>query len=264
METTELINVMTKYEKTSVLLSIAAISISILVPLVQWLYREKRKAILKYYPTGHALAYCNLSGSYIRIDGVFEALRRAVSLKKVSLNITRIKDEQKLNLEWCKLCSPASQSFMGLQASAEELAHPFRIDADHVACAFIQFNDPSDSAGKTIKSEYDKLIEDCRLIRLAETDYNKAVLLLKSKDSYKKVKTVIEKELFWKIGEYRATVVVKYADSEESFPIKISVSETQYAEFLAGIEEVSIIQLRNIYGIQGNYQPVLLDIKDGN
>ena len=231
METTELINVMTKYEKTSVLLSIAAISISILVPLVQWLYREKRKAILKYYPTGHALAYCNLSGSYIRIDGVFEALRRAVSR---------------------------------LQASAEELAHPFRIDADHVACAFIQFNDPSDSAGKTIKSEYDKLIEDCRLIRLAETDYNKAVLLLKSKDSYKKVKTVIEKELFWKIGEYRATVVVKYADSEESFPIKISVSETQYAEFLAGIEEVSIIQLKNIYGIQGNYQPVLLDIKDGN
>lgn len=261
---TKLVEVMTKYEKISVVLSITAIIISLLVPLVQWIYREKRKPILKYYPTGHALAYCNLSGSYIRIDGVFEALRRAVSLKKVSLNITRIKDEQKLNLEWCKLCSPASQSFMGLQASAEELAHPFRIDADHVACAFIQFNDPSDSAGKTIKSEYDNLIEDCRLIKSAEPDYNNAVVLLKSKDSYKKLKAAIEKELFWKIGEYRATVVAKFADSEEYFPIKISVSETQYAEFLAGIEEVSIIQLKNLYGIQGNYQSVLLDIKDDN
>ena len=93
---------MTKYEKISIVLAIAALVISVLVPLVQWIYREKRKAVLKYYPTGHAFAYCNLSGSYIRIDGVFEALKRAISLKKVSISIVRKKDEKKLNLEWFK------------------------------------------------------------------------------------------------------------------------------------------------------------------
>ena len=40
METTELVNVMTKYEKISVLLSIVAIAISILVPLVQWIWKK--------------------------------------------------------------------------------------------------------------------------------------------------------------------------------------------------------------------------------
>ena len=262
METTELINVMTKYEKISVLLSIAAIAISILVPLVQWLYREKRKAILKYYPTGHALAYCNLSGSYIRIDGVFEALRRAISLKKVSICITREKDEKKLNLEWYKLCSPASQSFMGMQASAEELAHPFRIDADHVACAFIEFSDPTDSAGKAIRLEYNNLLDECKKIKLSEPDYNKAVLLLKNTESYKTLKSALRKELFWEIGNYHATITANFADKDTVFTIITSVSESQYSQFLLGIEELCVYQLKNLYGMQGNYQSVLLDIRE--
>lgn len=253
---------MTKYEKISVALAIAALVISILVPLVQWIYREKRKAILKYYPTGHAFAYCNLSGSYIRIDGVFEALKRAISLKKVSISIARKKDEKKLNLEWFKFYSPASQSFMGLQASAEELAHPFRIDADHVACAFIEFGDPNDSAGKTIRPLCNSLFEECKKIKAAESDYSKAKKLLESSEPYKTLRDTMKKELFWEIGEYQVTVIACYAEEEKVFTVDTSVSETQYSQFLAGIDELCIIQLKNLYGGQGNYQSVQLDVKD--
>ncbi len=263
MNTAVLADGMTKYEKISIALAIAALVISVLVPLIQWIYREKRKAVLKYYPTGHAFAYCNLSGSYIRIDGVFEALKRAISLKKVSISIVRKKDEKKLNLEWLKFYSPASQSIMGLQASAEELAHPFRIDADHVACAFIEFSDPSDSAGKAIRPEYNKLFEDCKKIKASEPDYNKALSLLKGMESYSELKAALKKELFWENGEYQATITATYAEKQEVFIVTTSVSETQYAQFLSGIEELCIIQLKNLYGIQGNYQSVLLDIKDG-
>ena len=253
---------MTKYEKISVALAIAALVISVLVPLVQWIYREKRKAVLKYYPTGHAFAYCNLSGSYIRIDGVFEALKRAISLKKVSISIARKKNEKKLNLEWFKFCSPASQSIMGLQASAEELAHPFRIDADHVACAFIEFSDPNDSAGKTIKPLYNSLFEECKRIKANESDFYKAKELLESTAPYKALKETLKKELFWEIGEYQVTITAYYADKEEVFTVETSISETQYSQFLAGIDELCIIQLKNLYGGQGNYQPVQLDVKD--
>lgn len=169
MSTAVVAESMTKYEKFSIVLAIAALVFSVLVPLIQWIYREKRKAVLKYYPTGHAFAYCNLSGSYIRIDGVFEALKRAISLKKVSISIVRKKDEKKLNLEWLKFYSPSTQSFMGLQAFAEELAHPFRIDADHVACAFIEFSDPNDSAGKTIRPLYNNLLEECNKIKVLDS-----------------------------------------------------------------------------------------------
>jgi len=253
---------MTKYEKISIVLAIAALVISVLVPLVQWIYREKRKAVLKYYPTGHAFAYCNLSGSYIRIDGVFEALKRAISLKKVSISIVRKKDEKKLNLEWFKFYSPASQSFMGLQASAEELAHPFRIDADHVACAFIEFSDPNDSAGKTIRPLYNSLLEECKKIKAVESDFHEAKKLLESAESYKSFKDTIKKELFWEIGEYQVTVIAHYAEKEGEFTVNTSVSETQYAQFLTGIDELCLIQLKSLYGGQGNYQPVQLEVKD--
>lgn len=260
--TTVLADSMTKYEKISISLAIVALVISVLVPLVQWIYREKRKAVLKYYPTGHAFAYCNLSGSYIRIDGVFEALKRAISLKKVSISIVRKKDEKKLNLEWFKFCSPASQSIMGLQASAEELAHPFRIDADHVACAFTEFSDPNDSAGKTIKPLYNNIFEECKKIKAVESDYIKAKKMLESTESYKALKNSLNKELFWEIGEYRVNIIAHYANKEEVFTVETAVSETQFTQFLAGIDELSIIQLKNLYGVQGNYQSVQLDVKE--
>lgn len=253
---------MTKYEKFSIVLAIAALVFSVLVPLIQWIYREKRKAVLKYYPTGHAFAYCNLSGSYIRIDGVFEALKRAISLKKVSISIVRKKDEKKLNLEWLKFYSPSTQSFMGLQAFAEELAHPFRIDADHVACAFIEFSDPNDSAGKTIRPLYNNLLEECNKIKVEESDFYKAKKLLVSADSYRIFKDTIKQELFWEIGEYQVTVIAHYEEKDVNFTVKTSVSETQYGQFLAGIDELCLIHLKSLYGVKGNYQPVQLDLKD--
>lgn len=264
MNTAVLAEGMTKYEVISIVLAIVALIISVGVPLVQWIYREKRKAVLKYYPTGHAFAYCNLSGSYIRIDGVFEALKRAISLKKVSINIVRKKDEKKLNLEWLKFYSPTSQSFMGVQTFAEELAHPFRIDADHVACAFIEFSDPNDSAGKTIRPLYNSLLEECKKIKAVEPDYYKAEKLFISTESYRSFKGTIKKELFWEIGEYQVKVIAQYSGEEDSFTVKTSVSETQFAQFLAGINELCLIPLKSLYGGQGNYQPVLLDLEDSN
>lgn len=262
MNTAGLTEVMTRYEKISIILAIFALVISVIVPLVQWIYREKRKAVLKYYPTGHAFAYCNLSGSYIRIDGVFEALKRAISLKKVSISIVRKKDEKKLNLEWFKFYSPVSQSIMGFQASAEELAHPFRIDADHVACAFIEFTDPNDSAGKTIRPLYNSLLEECAKIKAVEPDFYKAEELFKSSESYRSLKDMIKKELFWEIGEYQVKVIAQYAGAEKCFTVKTSVSETQYTQFLTGIDEICLIPLKRSYGVQGNAQPVLLDLKE--
>ncbi len=46
------------------------------------------------------------------------------------------------------------------------------------------------------------------------------------------------------------------------FNINTSVSETQIEQFLAGIDELCIIQLKNLYGVQGNYQSVQLDVKE--
>lgn len=261
METTELVNVMTKYERISVILSIIAIIISVLVPFVQWLYKEKRKAVLKYYPTGRAFLYTNRSGSYLRLDGVFEALKKPISLKKISISITRDKDDKKLKLEWLKFYSPTTQNLMGMQASAEELAHPFRIDADHVTCAFIEFFDPVESAGKAIRPEHEKLIEECNRIKATEPDFKTALAKLINTETYRRARSAIEKELFWEIGKMKAVITASFENRSETFTVEFSVSENQYAMLISGIDEICVFPLKSLYGMQVNYQPVVVDVK---
>ena len=252
---------MTKYEIISVILSIIALVISILIPFIQWIYREKRKAILKFYPTGRVILYTNRSGSYLRLDGVFEALKKPVSLKKLSIVVNREKDDQKLKLEWFKFYSPTTQNLMGIQAQAEELAHPFRIDADHVACAFVEFFEPMGSAEKAIKPKFDKLVDKCRNISINRTDFDSVEKELVSSDAYKEAKKAIEKELFWEIGEYHSVISASFEDHIVEFVVNFNVSESQYIQFVNEIKEILISPLKDRCNVRYIYHPVVTDVK---
>ena len=110
---------MTFYEFVAIILA----AIAIIIPIVQaiwkkWIVRAK----LKYYPTGRAYLYCNKSGSYISIEGVFEALRKPITVKKVAVSIERVKDSRKLNLQWSVFNSPVNQSIAGNFASSSEIS----------------------------------------------------------------------------------------------------------------------------------------------
>ena len=116
---------MTKYEVSALVLSVVAI----VIPIVQWIWRTWIiKPDLRFYPTGRAYLFINRSGSYMRIDGVYEALRKPISIKSASVLVKRKKDGAALDLQWSSFLNPANQQIMGAIASASEIAHPFRID----------------------------------------------------------------------------------------------------------------------------------------
>ena len=97
---------MTSYEMLAVVLSI----IAILIPIIQmvwkkWITQEK----LNFLPMGTAFLYFNQSGSYLRIDGVYESEHKPVSIKQIAVKVTRQKDDRKLNLQWSSFISPVNQ-----------------------------------------------------------------------------------------------------------------------------------------------------------
>lgn len=101
---------MTSYEMLAVVLSI----IAILIPIIQmvwkkWIIQEK----LNFLSTGTAFLYFNQSGSYLRIDGVYESVHKPVSIKQIAVKVTRQKDDRKLNLQWSSFISPVNQKMMG-------------------------------------------------------------------------------------------------------------------------------------------------------
>lgn len=121
---------MTIYEKISIILSIIAVIIpTIVIPILKYFYIKIFKSPkLKHHITGRSQLYFNLSGSYIRIDGVYEAQRNSTSIKNITLQITRNIDNKKLNLQWSIFISPVNQCLLGNYSSTVETAHPFRIE----------------------------------------------------------------------------------------------------------------------------------------
>ena len=250
---------MTPYEIVAICLS----SIAILIPFIQWAWKKWIcKAKLNYYPTGQAYLYFNHSGSYLRIDGVYEALKKPIALKNVDLHIRRQKDDQKLNLTWSSFISPVSQTIAGNFSQITEYAHPFRIEADSIACAFIEFGDQFNSSGKIIAKQLEILAQKIKPSIESEKDYETVLKEYRALPEFATAKTVLEKEFYWEIGKYDVDMEVRHGKTAVHFYCQIVVDEMQNTRLKQNIEESLISPIKDIYRIPRNYQNIRIEVEE--
>ncbi len=259
----ETIEVMSKYETITTVLSIIAIFLSIIIPLVQWVWKKWiMTAKVKFYPTGQVMLFFNQSGSYIRFNGVLESENRAATIKKLSLVLTRKRDERKLNLSWSYFISPVNQSMLGNYVQTTEAAHPFRVEADSVACAFVEYSDPSDSSGKKIRRICSELLPSIQRIASAHP-YNEALALFCSSPEYIDAKNNLLSDFFWEIGEYTVVVSVKYGkEKSEEFSYEFIVTEQNSIELRSNIDESLISNLKDHYHVPRAFNAPMVVISE--
>lgn len=254
---------MTKYEIISTVTSIIALVLTILIPLSQWIWNKWMvTAKVNYYPTGQAMLFFNQSGSYMRINGIVESERRATTIKKVKILITRKRDDQKLNLTWSYLISPVTSNMLGNYMQTLEVAHPFRVEADSVVCVFVEYSDFSDSSGIKIRNICANLASELQEIN-QEPNYDQALNRFLTSASYIGAKSQITNDLFWEIGKYNVDIVVEYGKQYvKSFPYEFSVSEQNYLELQANINEILINKLKTHYGLNSNFNCPIIEISE--
>ena len=190
---------MTFYELVAIILA----AVAIIIPIAQAVWKKWFiTAKLSFLPTGRALLFFNQSGSYIRIDGVYESERKPISIKKIKIKVTRQRDERKLNLAWSSFISPVNQSMVGNYLQTTESAHPLRIEADSIICVFTEFGDAFDSFGKTFKANTENLFKRIVDIRNSYQNYAEAAAFYRTTSEYAHAKEVLNKEFFWEIGKY--------------------------------------------------------------
>lgn len=249
---------MTFYEFLAIVLS----AIAIIIPIVQAVWKKWMvQAKLHFLPTGRASLFFSHTGSFIRIDGVCEAENKPIAIKKMTVTVTRRKDDRKLNLSWFGFISPVNQSMFGNYLQTTEAAHPFRIEADSIACSFIEFGDPFDSFGRQFKAFSDPLCSQISSIQIFTTDYNEAVTQYKALSEYFEAKRILENEFFWDIGNYDIEIQATYGNKTARFPFSISVGEYEYSSLIRNVEEVLLLPLKRAYGIQTNYQTAFVELK---
>lgn len=245
------------YELLALIISI----IAVIIPIVQWAWRKfVVKPVLKYYPTGDAFLYINKSGSYIRLNGVFEAINKPVSVKDVSLQVTRKRDNRILNYKWSVFISPVNQQFIGAYTQTSEVAHPFRIESDSVYCAFVEFADPQDTATKKL-APYFKKLQDKSDALLVTQDIDADLALLRGSNEYKDTENALKQELFWEVGDYDCELTVKYQDKEQKYRCSFRISGDQYDDLTFNITEMLDSYMNGKHGKPYNFHPVKVLVK---
>jgi len=257
-ETTKEI-VMTVYEKWALILA----GLALLIPLIQWIWKKWiTTAKMKYYPTGQASLFFNQSGSYIRFNGVLESERKAVTIRKLSLVLTRKHDERKLNLVWSYLISPVNQSMLGNYMQTTEAAHPFRVEADSVACAFVEYSDPSDSSGIKIRKICSSLIPSIQQYASGRS-FDEALVAFSKSPEYIDAKNSILSEFFWEIGKYSADIKVEYdKQKSKTFAYEFTVTEQNSMDLRNNIDESLIAKLKERYMMSLAFRAPMVEVDE--
>lgn len=248
---------MSKYELCALILS----TIAILIPIIQWVYNKYfLKPILNHYSTGRALLFINRSGSYIRLEGVFESINKSLVVKDVNVKVNRKKDGNSMNLVWSTFVSPMNQQIAGAYASVSEIAHPIRVEVNSVANAFIEFTDFNESSSQMIQPYYEKLVS--RVLSEDNVNQNYSDIYKKyiNYEEYRDLKQAISKELFWIISDYELEIKVKYENEEKIFRYKFNISKELFEKIESNIVETcdSILKLR--YRIDTKYNTLSVKI----
>lgn len=245
------------YELLALLLSVT----TILSSTLKWIWiKWIKKAKLNYLPNGTATLFFNQSGSYLRIDGVYEALNKAVSIKNITVSVRRKQDDAKLNLSWSSFISPVNQNLVGNYVQTTERAHPFRIDIDSMVCAFIEFADPFDSAGKAFRLNTKELFEKAKESVILQNNYDEAVIAYRQTKEYSKAKSSIEKNFFWEIGKYDVQICAEFGKTKEVYIFSMSINEENHKKLYENVDESLIAPLKKEYGVAWNFQNVVVEI----
>lgn len=250
---------MTFYELVAIILA----AVAIIIPIAQTIWKKWFvPAELNYYPTGRAFLFFNQSGSYIRIDGVFESERKSISIKKVKIKITRERDELKLNLAWSSLISPVSQSVNGNYMYVMEAAHLLRLEANSFTCAFIEFGDAFNAFGKTFNTNAAPLFKQIDTLGKTYKSYDEASAVYKNTPEYLHAKEIIRREFFWEIGKYDIDIEVYYNDEIKHFCYSISVGELESSLLKNNIDESLLSPLKSHYDVKLNYYTPTIELKE--
>ncbi len=245
------------------LLAIILAAIAIIIPILQWIWKKWiTKPILNHLITGRAFLFINRSGSYMQIEGVYDAQNKPVLIRKINLNLIRKRDEKALNLVWSTFISPINQRFVGNFSSTTETAHPFRIEQNSMVTAFTEFSDLFNYSERTFQPFYQRLEKEAFECGNKGFNYDQALQEYMKSNAYETAVVALQKELFWEIGKYSATLQVEYDHKTINFIYEFEIN-AEIANLLNhNLNETILTPLKDVYKIPYLFKTIQVELRE--
>lgn len=191
---------MTTYELVAIALSVLAL----MIPIWKWLYvRFVKRLKIDFLPSGMITLFHNKSGSYLSLGGVYEAKNQMTTIKEISAKVIRGSDNATLSLIWSTFPSPTYRKVAGNFETSFETAHPFKVEADTLAPAFVEFSNAAINIDEVTNGILRPLINASFPI-LSQPDITllTADTMVRALPEFKGAWLALNDHFFWKAGTY--------------------------------------------------------------
>lgn len=234
----------TAYELIAIILSL----IALIVPVVKWWYDKYIKKLqFDFLPSGMITLYFNKSGSYISLGGVYEAKNKPAVVKNITAKVIRKADNATLAMNWSTFSSPVFRNYAGKVESSFETAHPFKVEADMLAPAFVEFENAKDKmneiTGQILEPVHNatrQFLKQDDISFLPATDKQ-----VRQTKEFQDAKVSLNDYFFWKKGKYQIVLEAKYNNLVLTKIYEFTLTEDESQNLRANIDNLLVEPIAN-------------------
>lgn len=251
---------MTVYELIALILSVFAL----LVPVGKWIHDKYIKKLrIDFLPSGMITLCHNKSGSYISLGGVYEAKNKATTIKEISAKVIRKSDNATLSLLWSTFPSPVVRTVAGNYETAFETAHPFKVEADTLAPAFVEFLNTASNMDEVstgiLRPVVAASIPILSQTNLTVPDADAAVRAL---PEYGTAKLALNDHFFWKADTYEMVLTTVHSKGEFNKKYEFQLSGEESGSLRSNIDNLLVIHVANHFRLSLNMHSVRKEYKE--
>ena len=247
---------MTVYELLALILSVSAL----LYPLLKYFYnRFFRRIKIRFFPSGRMTIFFNKSGPYVSIGGVYEVKHKPAVIREVTAKIVRKTDQATLSLVWSTFSSPAVTKKAGGYETTFETAHPFKVDADTLGPAFIEFENTKEDIAKKIEEATSPVIWKSMNTMIPQGNYLAAIQEIRESSEAHDAFISISDEFFWKHSDYEIQLYTKYNNSVYTARYLFDLSEEDSKKLRSNINSIIEDNIVQRYGGNPIFYEVLVN-----
>lgn len=234
---------MTVYEFIAIVLSVLAL----VIPVVKWAYDKFFKRLkIDFLPSGMITLFHNRSGSYISLGGVYEAKNKPTTIKEISAKVIRKVDNATLSLIWSVFPSPVFRNLAGNCETSFETAHPFKVEADTLAPAFVEFTNATSNMDE-ISNDILRPVVDASMPILSQPNIAlfAADTGVKALPEYTTAKLALNDHFFWKAGTYEIILTTVHSKGSFDKKYEFQLSDEESTSIRHNIDNLLVIHVAN-------------------
>ncbi len=251
---------MTVYELIAIILSVLAL----IIPAIKWVYDKFIKRLkIDFLPSGMITLFHNKSGSYISLGGVYEAQNKSTTIKEISAKVVRKSDNATLSLMWSTFPSPVFRSVAGNYESSFETAHPFKVEADTLAPAFVEFSNITSNMDEVSNSILRPVVNaSVSVLSQPNVTLIVADTAVKALPEYATARLALNDHFFWKTDEYEIVLTTIHSQGMFNKKYKFQLSNEESSLIRHNVDNLLVAHIADHYRLTLQMNTVRKEFKE--